>query len=97
MKDAERARKELSKYAGDAGGHIDGDGWLSPVVDPHNFPVQGTHSPEGEAFVVSMIAGYKAWNSAGQPGVNAAGRTIAGLGSGMAALCILVTALMNVL
>ncbi|KAG8819424.1 hypothetical protein FRC18_012092 [Serendipita sp. 400] len=69
---AEKARRELSKHAGDAGGHIDGDGWLSPVVDPHNFPVQGSRSPEGQAFVVSMIAGYKAWNAAGQPGINAA-------------------------
>lgn len=78
--DAERARKELSKYVGDAGGHIGGDGWLTPVVDPHNFPVQGSQSPEGQAFVVSMIAGYKAWNGIGQPGANSARRAIVGLG-----------------
>lgn len=73
--DAERARKELSKHAGDAGGHVDGDGWLSPVVDPHNFPNQGSHSAEGQAFVISMQAAYRAWNGIGQPGVNAAGRS----------------------
>lgn len=77
--DAERARKELCRHAGDAGGHIDGDGWLSPVVDPHNFPQQGSHSAEGQAFVVSMMAGYNAWNGIGQPGVNAATMRAVGL------------------
>ncbi|KAG8801496.1 hypothetical protein FRC17_006641, partial [Serendipita sp. 399] len=36
IRDAERARKELCRHAGDAGGHVDANGWLSPVVDPHN-------------------------------------------------------------
>ncbi|KIM24693.1 hypothetical protein M408DRAFT_26810 [Serendipita vermifera MAFF 305830] len=83
--DAERARKALCKDAGDPGSHIV-DGWLSPVVDPHNFPVQGSQSPEGQAFVVSMIAAYKAWNEIGQPGVNAASRTVGG-GLTILALC----------
>ncbi|CAG7852733.1 SubName: Full=Uncharacterized protein {ECO:0000313/EMBL:CCA75834.1} [Serendipita indica DSM 11827] len=91
--DAERARRELSKYAGDAGGHIDGSGWLSPVVDPHNFGQQGEHSPEGQAFVISMIAAYRDWNGAGQPGVNAAtSRATASVG--LALLVGLVSALM---
>jgi len=74
--DAERAREELCGDAGQAGGHIDSDGWLNPVVNPHDFPVQGSHSPEGQAFVVSMVAGYEAWNTIGQPGANAAGRPV---------------------
>jgi hypothetical protein len=56
LNNAERARHELS-----FGGHIDGDGWLSPVVDPNNFPKEGSHSAEGQAFVVSMYAGYREW------------------------------------
>jgi hypothetical protein len=72
--DAERAREELSRFAGDSGGHIDGDGWLSPVVDPHNFPTQGSHSAEGQAFVVSMYAGYREWQSAGKPETSLASR-----------------------
>ena len=53
---AERARHELS-----FGGHIDDDGWLSPVVDPYNFPTEGSYSAEAQAFVVSMLAGYQEW------------------------------------
>ena len=53
---AERARHELS-----SGGHIDGEGWLSPVVDPYDFSKEGSHSAEGQAFVVSMLAGYQEW------------------------------------
>lgn len=94
--DAERARKELSTYAGDAGGHIDGDGWLTPVVDPHNFPVQGSHSPEGQAFVVSMIAGYKAWNGMGQAGANAAGKSIADIGViPVLSLCVAISSVLS--
>ncbi len=56
LSNAERARHGLS-----FGGHIDGDGWLSPVVDPYNFPKKGSHSAEAQAFVVSMLAGYQGW------------------------------------
>jgi rhamnogalacturonyl hydrolase YesR len=99
--DAERARKELSKNAGNAGGHIDNNGWLNPVVDPDNYPQQGSHSPEGQAFVISMMAGYNTWNGAGHPGtqssVNAAGRTIAGVSGGMEMLYVMITLLMTTL
>lgn len=90
VSDAERARRELSRHAGDAGGHITGDGWLTPVVNPHNFPEQGSNSPEGQAFVVSMQAGYRAWNGAGQPG-NSAGRAISGISTGMTVLALLLS------
>jgi hypothetical protein len=95
--DAERARKELSQNAGNAGSHIDENGWLNPVVDPYNFPQQGSQSPEGQAFVVSMMAGYNAWNGAGQPGVSAAGPTIAGVSIQMTLLYVIITLLMTTL
>ena len=62
LSNAERARNELS-----SGGHIDGDGWLSPVVDPYDFPKEGFHSAEAQAFVVSMYAGYRDWQSTSEP------------------------------
>jgi hypothetical protein len=65
-----------SSSAGDASGHIEGDGWITPVVNPPDLPVQGSHGPEGQAFVVSTIAGYKAWDGMGQPGANAAGNSM---------------------
>jgi hypothetical protein len=99
ISDAERAREELSLNAGDAGGHIDGDGWLSPVVDPYNYPVQGSHSPEGQAFVVSMMAGYEAWNGLGQPGsnnANAAGRFMANVGNILVlSLCVAISLVLS--
>ena len=62
LSNAERARNELSSE-----GHIDGDGWLSPVVDPYDFPKEGFHSAEAQAFVVSMYAGYRDWQSTSEP------------------------------
>lgn len=67
INDAERARHELSKNAGSGGAHIDSEGWLSPVVNPHNFPQEGEESAEGQAFVVSMQAGWRAWRDIGSP------------------------------
>ena len=58
LSNAERARNELS-----FGGHIDEDGWLSPVVDPYDFPKEGSHSAEAQAFIVSMYAGYREWQA----------------------------------
>lgn len=75
LNDAERARQELSSSAGASGGHIDGNGWLSPVVDPYNFPQEGSHSAEAQAFVVSMYAGYQEWQSARRPGTSFASRS----------------------
>lgn len=74
--DAERSRKALSQNFGSSGAHFDSDGWLNPVVDPHNFPIQGEKSPEGQAFAVSMQAGYRAWKDSGSPGQSSAIRHI---------------------
>jgi hypothetical protein len=94
LSDAERARQELG-----FGGHIGGNGWLSPVVDPYNFPKQGSHSAEAQAFVVSMYAGYRAWqvadgssaegSSAESPSASSASHAGAGAGA-VAALAALI-------
>ncbi|KAJ7172464.1 Six-hairpin glycosidase-like protein [Mycena filopes] len=55
--------------------HFTSDGWLTPVVNPHQFGVQGNDSPEGEAFVVSLQAAYNEWVAGGSVGANAGRRT----------------------
>lgn len=54
-------------------GHIDSDGWLTPVVNPHSFGNEGEHSPEGQAFVLMMQAAWSDWEAAGAPGNDAVG------------------------
>jgi hypothetical protein len=56
--------------------HFTSDGWLTPVVDPHQFGVEGKNSPEGEAFVLELQAAYNEWVAGGSVGANAASRTI---------------------
>lgn len=51
--------------------HFTADGWLTPVVNPDQFGVEGQHSPEGQAFVVMMQAAWRDWVQAGAPGSNA--------------------------
>ena len=51
--------------------HFDADGWLSPVADPSAFGQSGSKSPEAQAFVLMMQAGYRDWAQAGYKGVNA--------------------------
>ncbi|KAF8598757.1 Six-hairpin glycosidase [Ceratobasidium sp. AG-I] len=38
---------------------IDPNGWLVNVVDPWNYPLQGNRSAEGQAFVLSLEAAYR--------------------------------------
>ncbi|CAE6426019.1 unnamed protein product [Rhizoctonia solani] len=49
---AARARTLVSRS-------IDADGWLQNVVDPWNFPLRGSRSAEGQAFVLSLEAAYR--------------------------------------
>jgi hypothetical protein len=65
---AEKSRKAISSS------NIQGDGWLTPVVDPYNVGREGERSPEGQAFVLMMNSAYEEWKEAGSEGVNAAGR-----------------------
>ena len=39
--------------------NIDSDGWLTNVVNPLNWHEAGSHSPEGQAFVLMLAAAYQ--------------------------------------
>jgi len=45
--------------------HFTSDGWLTPVVNPDQFGVQGQHSPESEAFTLELQAAYIEWVAGG--------------------------------
>ncbi|KAJ7343474.1 Six-hairpin glycosidase-like protein [Mycena albidolilacea] len=80
----------LSKLA-----HFTDDGWLTPVVNPHQFGVQGQNSPEGQAFVLELQAAYNEWVASGSPGANAAGRTASAVvGWAWVAGCVVVGSLL---
>ncbi|KAK7014853.1 Six-hairpin glycosidase-like protein [Favolaschia claudopus] len=68
--------------------HFSNDGWLQPVVNPNQFGVQGSNSPEGQAFVLELQASYNEWVAAGSPGANAARRTAATAGWASVVGCI---------
>ncbi|KZT34675.1 Six-hairpin glycosidase [Sistotremastrum suecicum HHB10207 ss-3] len=73
---AEISRKALFGTNSDGSmAHFDGEGWLTPVVNPENTGVQGSKSPEGQAFVVELEAAWSDWVNAGSPGVNGGRRT----------------------
>ncbi|KZW02485.1 glycoside hydrolase family 105 protein [Exidia glandulosa HHB12029] len=63
LPDAERVRKGLVA-------RVDSDGWLAPVVDPESFAKQGTHSPEGQAFILLMHSAWRDWVADGSQGAN---------------------------
>ncbi len=67
LPNAEKTRKAIS-----GGNHFDGDGWLTPVVNPNNVGNQGEKSPEAQAFVLMMQAAYNDWKTDGSKGVNSA-------------------------
>ena len=48
--------------------HYTSDGWLTPVVNPNNFALEGEESPEGQAFSVQLYAAYNDWLANGAPG-----------------------------
>ncbi|KAI0641706.1 Six-hairpin glycosidase-like protein [Trametes meyenii] len=54
--------------------HFTSDMWLTPVVNPNQFGIEGSRSPEGQAFVVEMYAAWRDWVAQGSPGANAAAR-----------------------
>jgi len=55
--------------------HFDTDGWLSPVVNPLSSGESGSKSPEAQAFVLMMQAGYRDWAQNGYHGANAGTRS----------------------
>lgn len=50
--------------------HFDSNGWLTPVVNPNSFTVEGSQSPEAQAFSIQMYAAWKDWVDAGAVGAN---------------------------
>ena len=48
--------------------HFTHNGWLTPVVNPYNYTQQGNDSPEAQAFVILMQAGWRDWVSMGSIG-----------------------------
>jgi len=52
--------------------HFTSDGWLTPVVNPDSWSVEGAQSPEGQAFVLDLQAAWGDWVQAGAPGANSA-------------------------
>ncbi|KAI0667555.1 Six-hairpin glycosidase-like protein [Trametes maxima] len=60
--------------------HFTTDMWLTPVVNPNQFGIEGSRSPEGQAFVVEMYAAWRDWVAQGSPGANAAARLQVGGG-----------------
>ncbi|QRV93574.1 glycoside hydrolase family 88 protein [Ceratobasidium sp. AG-Ba] len=53
-----------------ASDHIDSEGWLTPVVDPHSFHKLGKESAEGQAFVIMMYAARNDYLSKKGSGLN---------------------------
>ena len=45
-------------------------------MNPYDFSVEGTVSPEGQAFVLQMIAAWRDWQADGSRGQNAATRNV---------------------
>jgi hypothetical protein len=48
--------------------HITSAGWVTPVVDPEQFGIQGNQSAEAQAFVLDMQAAWQDWLNAGSKG-----------------------------
>ncbi|KAG9034980.1 hypothetical protein FRB95_012270 [Tulasnella sp. JGI-2019a] len=56
---AEKVRGAL--YATNGTTHFDANGWLTPVVDPHQFAQAGNCSDEAQSFVLQLDNNWKAW------------------------------------
>jgi len=41
--------------------HLTSDGWLTPVVNPHSYGLEGNESAEAQAFVVQLHAAHRDW------------------------------------
>ncbi|KAK0215147.1 Six-hairpin glycosidase-like protein [Armillaria fumosa] len=51
--------------------HFTSDGWLTPVVNPHSYGVEGSESAEAQAFVLLMQSAYQEWVADGSQGSGA--------------------------
>ncbi|EPQ53342.1 hypothetical protein GLOTRDRAFT_117313 [Gloeophyllum trabeum ATCC 11539] len=76
LPDAERSRAALFGGNNDTASnaslaHFTADMWLTPVVNPNSYGQQGSKSPEGQAFVLELVAAHRDWVDAGSQGANA--------------------------
>ncbi|THH32646.1 hypothetical protein EUX98_g1533 [Antrodiella citrinella] len=84
LPNAERSRLALvspTNSSNSSLGHFDQNMWLTPVVNPHQFGIQGSESPEAQAFVVEMQAAWGDWVRAGSPGASSGTQVRASVGS----------------
>ncbi|KAF8808899.1 Six-hairpin glycosidase [Phlegmacium glaucopus] len=104
---AEKSRKTLlstssvptsnSSSSFDGYNHLTSDGWLTPVVNPDSYGMEGQQSPESEAFVVEMHSAWRDWVRDGSKGTNTArsirlGTSVVGAWIGMGVVSMLVMA-----
>ena len=61
--------------------HFSSDGWLTPIVNPDAYGVQGANSPEGEAFVLQLHSAWRDWVADGARGANGASRPLPAYGT----------------
>ncbi|KAG2088566.1 uncharacterized protein F5147DRAFT_726818 [Suillus discolor] len=52
--------------------HFTPEGWLTPVVNPYSYGVQGSDSPEAQAFILELQAAWRDWVADGAHGTNSA-------------------------
>ena len=57
-----------TKLLSAASAKVNSTGYLTQVVDPLNYPFQGTQSPEGQSFIVMAYAAFNQWNASGRAG-----------------------------
>lgn len=67
----------------DSNGRIDANGWLTPVVNPHSYGVEGSKSAEAQAFVVQLNAAWRDWVEDGSKGASGALSLTRGFGGMM--------------
>lgn len=67
--------------------YINSTGYLTHAVDPLDFGKMGTTSPEGQAFVLLMQAGYREYTASGGKD-ETSGATRHGAGAGVGALVV---------
>lgn len=62
---AEKCRQALSSSNSSTTlKHFTSDGFLTPVVDPDSYGMEGNQSAEGQAFVVEMQSAWRDWVAA---------------------------------
>lgn len=61
-------------------------------MNPHQFGLEGSESPEGQAFVVELDAAWRDWVAAGSPGVKSAAVRVGGGGVWTVLVAVLVGA-----